>query len=75
MRFLKQRWVIAALAVAATTLFIIYGWPKLKEAFNKKNASVGNGGTTPANGTTTGQQPGFASLQSRLIGPVMQSSN
>lgn len=79
MRFLKQRWVIVALAVAATAVFIVYGWPKLKTAFNKpKNGNGGNGGnggTIPANGNGTTNQPGFASLQSRLLGPVTASSN
>lgn len=76
MRFLKQRWVIVALAVAATAVFIVYGWPKLKTAFNKsKTSNGGNGGTTPANGNGTTTQPGFASLQSRLLGPVTASSN
>lgn len=79
MRFLKQRWVIVALAVAATAVFIIYGWPKLKTAFTKSPTNGANGALPPANGNgATGPgtvQPGFASLQSRLVGPVTASSN
>ena len=32
MRILKQRWVIAVLAVGATLLFITYVYPKIKKA-------------------------------------------
>lgn len=64
-RFFKQRWVIAALAVAATLLFIKYVYPKLR-----KTQTV-NQTTTP----DTGAPPPPQTLRSRLVGNVTASVN
>ncbi|MBK8924264.1 MAG: hypothetical protein IPM81_22695 [Saprospirales bacterium] len=71
MRILKQRWVIAVLAVGATLLFITYVYPKIKKA---------TAGKVPGTNTTTDPSPAtgapvLQSLKSRLVGPVSASSN
>lgn len=63
-RFFKQRWVIAALAVAATLLFIKYVYPKLRKT------QTANQTTTPDTGA-----PPQQTLQSRLVGNVRASVN
>ncbi len=68
MRFFKQRWVIAALAVVATLLFIQYVYPKIKKA------SPGSS-TPPANANPVASTPVVQSLKSRLVGPVSASAN
>ncbi|MCB0534435.1 MAG: hypothetical protein KDD14_19700 [Saprospiraceae bacterium] len=65
-RFFKQRWVIAALAVAATLLFIKYVYPKLR-----KTQTV-NQTTTPETGAPP---PPPQTLRSRLVGNVTASVN
>ena len=69
MHFLKQRWVIAVLAVGATLLFITYVYPKIKKT------SASTGGSTPANANPAANTPAVQSLKSRLVGPVSASSN
>ena len=68
MRILKQRWVIAVLAVGATLLFITYVYPKIKKA---------TAGKVPGTNTATDPSPApvLPSLKSRLVGPVSASSN
>jgi len=72
MRFFKQRWVIAVLAVGATLLFIKYVYPRIKK-------SGGSGGIQPvppvADKKTTSEMPVLQSLKSRLVGPVSAYSN
>ena len=70
-RILKQRWVIAVLAVGATLLFITYVYPKIKKATSKGGAAIPPAkDTNPAPGA-----PASQSLKSRLVGPVSASSN
>ncbi len=70
MRILKQRWVIAVLAVGATLLFITYVYPKIKKAFAGKVPGTNTTDPSPATGA-----PVLQSLKSRLVGPVSASSN
>ncbi len=71
MRILKQRWVIAVLAVGATLLFITYVYPKIKKATSKGGAPIPPGkDTNPAPAA-----PVLQTLKSRLVGPVSASSN
>ena len=69
MRILKQRWVIAVLAVGATLLFIRYVYPNLKKAAATTTSSA-SATSSPVTGTTVMQ-----SLKSRLMGPVSAYSN
>lgn len=70
MRILKQRWVIAVLAVGATLLFITYVYPKIKKATAGKVQGTNTTDPSPASGA-----PVLQSLKSRLVGPVSASSN
>ena len=70
MRILKQRWVIAVLAVGATLLFITYVYPKIK-----KTAKGGGQSLPPATDKKSTDAPVLQSLKSRLVGPVSASSN
>jgi len=71
-RFFKQRWVVAVLAVIATLLFIKYVYPKIK-----KTGSNGGGQSLPpmADKKTTTEAPVLQSLKSRLVGPVSAYAN
>ncbi len=62
-RFLKQRWVLVALAVAATLLFIKFVYPKIRKM---------SPATVPQNDQGA---PAQQSLQSRLIGSVTAYQN
>lgn len=72
MRFFKQRWVIAVLAVGATLLFITYVYPKIKKA-----TSGGGGNSLPpvTDPKPAQDAPVLQSLKSRLVGPVSAYSN
>jgi len=70
MRILKQRWVIAVLAVGATLLFIRYVYPKIKKVATTTTTSSASATSSPVTGTTVMQ-----SLKSRLMGPVSAYSN
>ena len=70
MRILKQRWVIAVLAVGATLLFIRYVYPKIKKVATTTTTSSVSATSSPVTGTTVMQ-----SLKSRLMGPVSAYSN
>ena len=68
MRILKQRWVIAVLAVGATLLFIRYVYPKIKKVATTTSSASAT--SSPVTGT-----PVMQSLKSRLMGPVSAYSN
>ena len=71
MRFLKQRWVIAVLAVGATLLFITYVYPKIKKA----TAGKLPGPTSTTTSNPAPNPPATQSLKSRLVGPVSAYAN
>lgn len=70
MRFFKQRWVVALLAIGATLLFITYVLPKMK-----KTAATDPATSAPVTTTTTDSNAAPQSLRTRLMGPVRASNN
>lgn len=66
MKFLKQRWVIAVLAIAATALVIFVVLPKLKMAKKKDTTNPVPPATIPSTATGTAQ---------RLVGAVQYAPN